>query len=281
MKPFLKWAGNKYSIIQRIKTVLPEGNRLIEPFAGAAAVFLNTDFNGALLSDINGDLISLYQYLKEEGEAFITYCESLFAPAFNQQETYYTLRQLFNRTGDKRLKAALFLYLNRHGYNGLCRYNSKGEYNVPFGRYSKPYFPREEMLSFRDKIQFAELRHEDFLTAMERARAGDVVYCDPPYVPLTETSNFTAYTRGGFGPREQQALADKALALSKRGVHVVISNHDTVFTQTAYQGAQIISFNVQRFISCKGNSRGQAKEMLALFGVHSQQKKKQKSALAG
>lgn len=266
MKPFLKWAGNKYGIIQRVKAVLPPGGRLIEPFAGSTAVFLNTDFSEAILNDINTDLMNLYRFLRQDGQLFIGYCRTFFVPETNNPETYYQFRKIFNTTSDIRLKAALFLYFNRHGYNGLCRYNNQGGFNVPFGKYAKPYFPEQEMQAFYEKIQSATLLNQDFLSVMEMAQAGDVIYCDPPYVPLTETANFTSYSRGGFGPKEQQALADMAKTLSKRGVHVVISNHDTTFTQTAYESAKIISFQVQRFISCKGDARGQATEMLALFG---------------
>ncbi|HEY9685352.1 MAG TPA: Dam family site-specific DNA-(adenine-N6)-methyltransferase [Coleofasciculaceae cyanobacterium] len=267
MKPFLKWAGNKYAIISRIQSVLPPEGRLIEPFAGSAAVFLNTNYQSALLSDINPHLIELYRYLKKDGNQFIGYCSTFFVPETNNPETYYQFREIFNSTGDMRLKSALFLYFNRHGYNGLCRYNAKGEFNVPFGRYTKPYFPREEMADFHLKIQSAELACQDFTTSMKTARPGDVIYCDPPYVPLTATANFTGYSRGGFGPEEQQQLADLAGTLAKKGVTVVISNHDTIFTQNAYSSARIISFQVRRYISCKGDARGQANEMLALFGT--------------
>jgi len=266
MKPFLKWAGNKYGIIDRVKAVLPAGGRLIEPFAGSSAVFLNTNFSDAILNDINTDLIELYRYLKQDSERFINYCRTFFVPETNNQETYYQFRSIFNTTGDARLKAALFLYFNRHGYNGLCRYNNKGSFNVPFGKYTKPYFPEQEMRAFHQKIQSATLLNQDFVSVMQLAQPGDVIYCDPPYVPLTETANFTGYASGGFGQREQQQLADLAKQLSRKGVNVVISNHNTTFTQTAYESAKIISFQVQRFISCKGNSRGQASEMLALFG---------------
>ena len=266
MKPFLKWAGNKYAIIQRIKAVLPAGNRLIEPFTGSAAVFLNTEFSEAILSDINLDLINLYRFLKVEGDTFIQYCWTFFQPDTNQAERYYEFRELFNNTDDARLKAALFLYFNRHGYNGLCRYNNKGEFNVPFGKYAKPYFPLDEMRTFHQKIQGAELLHQDFISTMQMARPGDVVYCDPPYVPLTATANFTGYATGGFGLESQEKLAEMARQLAHNGVHVIISNHDTSYTQTVYESAQIISFQVRRFISCKGESRGQANEMLALFG---------------
>jgi DNA adenine methylase len=266
MKPFLKWAGNKYAIIERIKAVLPAGNRLIEPFSGSAAVFLNTSFKSAILSDINEDLINMYHYLQKDGERFIGYCNTFYVKEMNDSDTYYQFRKIFNSTGDSRLRAALFLYFNRHGYNGLCRYNNKGEFNVPFGRYAKPYFPAEEMLQFHHKIQGVTLLKQGFVKTMEMAQPGDVIYCDPPYVPLTETANFTSYSSGGFGLKEQETLAELAKSLSKKGVHVVISNHDTTFTQTAYESAKIVSFQVRRFISCKGDARGQANEMLALFG---------------
>ncbi len=229
-------------------------------------MFLNTNFEQAVLSDINEDLINLYQYLQRDGQKFIGYCSTFFVKETNNADTYYQFRNIFNATGDMRLRAALFLYFNRHGYNGLCRYNGKGEFNVPFGRYTKPYFPAEEMVDFHRKIQDTTLLHQDFIQSMESARPGDVIYCDPPYVPLTETAKFTGYSSGGFGLREQEQLAELAKRLSKKGVSVVISNHDTVFTQTAYQSAHIISFKVRRFISCKGDARGQANEMLALFG---------------
>jgi DNA adenine methylase len=266
MKPFLKWAGNKFAIIERIQAVLPAGRRLLEPFAGSAAVFLNTSFEEAILSDINLDLINLYQHVKVEGAEFIDYCRSFFVPENNQAEQYYAFRQAFNVGAEPRLKAALFLYFNRHGYNGLCRYNNKGAFNVPFGKYTKPYFPQQEMEAFHRKIQGATLLHQDFISTMQMARPGDVIYCDPPYAPLTATANFTGYSSGGFGLAEQEKLAEMARSLAKRDISVIISNHDTMYTQNAYESAQIISFQVRRLISCKGDSRGQASELLALFG---------------
>jgi len=274
MRPFLKWAGNKYALIERIKLLLPEGKqRLIEPFAGSAAVFLNTDYNTALLADSNSDLINLYRLLQKEGEKFISYCSTLFVPKNNQVRAFYALREEFNYTRNNRRKAALFLYLNRHCYNGLCRYNTKSIFNVPFGRYKKPYFPEKEMLAFNAKAQRAEFRVADFRDIMQEAKPGDVVYCDPPYVPLSPTANFTSYGAGGFGEVEQKALAKLAESLAMRGVSVVISNHDTVFTKSAYRSSTVEMrfdrFEVQRFISSNGNNRGKAREVLALFeAVH-------------
>ena len=145
-RPFLKWAGSKYRIIDHIQGMLPEGERLVEPFAGSGAVFLNTDYNRYLLADNNADLISLYQILSSQGEVFIELCSRLFRDTTNKEAYYYRRRDEFNKTRNAERKAALFIYLNRHGYNGLCRYNSKGGFNVPFGRYKKPYFPADEMV---------------------------------------------------------------------------------------------------------------------------------------
>ncbi|MGB4125525.1 MAG: Dam family site-specific DNA-(adenine-N6)-methyltransferase [Dethiobacteria bacterium] len=265
MKPFLKWAGGKYRIVGRIKEQLPPGNRLVEPFVGSGAVFLNTSYANYLLCDNNADLINLFQVLKEEGETFVKYCRDYFTPASNREEEYYRFRSEFNRTGNKKQKAALFLYLNRHGYNGLCRYNSSGEFNTPFGRYVKPYFPEKEMLYFARKAQKATFACRDFRNTMAKAKPGDAVYCDPPYVPLSGTANFTEYSSGGFGLKEQQKLAEMAGKLAEEGIPVLLSNHDTAFVRQIYRGAQITSFKVRRFISCQGDNRNKAGEILALF----------------
>ncbi|WP_053960293.1 Dam family site-specific DNA-(adenine-N6)-methyltransferase [Sulfobacillus thermosulfidooxidans] len=269
MKPFLKWAGGKYRLINRIRDRLPQGTRLIEPFVGSAAVWLNTNYPQALLADSNGDVIRLYQTLKQYGESFIAYCRTFFIPANNAAERYYTLRDRFNQldSHDEWEKAALFLYLNRHGYNGLCRYNAAGAFNVPFGRYAHPYFPEEEMRYFAMKAQAqdAQFIHADFRQVMAQAHLGDVIYCDPPYVPLSETANFTGYAAGGFSSRDQEDLALLAEELSEHGIPVLISNHATVFTEKAYQHAAVDYFTVQRFISCDGNNRHGAQELLALF----------------
>lgn len=265
MKPFLKWAGNKYRIVDRISAMLPAGRRLIEPFAGSAAVFLNTEYQGNVVNDLNQDVINLFLTLKAHGPAFIDICKGLFVQNNNTPDAYYALRAEFNQTTALTRKAALFLYLNRHGYNGLCRYNANGGFNVPFGRYKKPYFPFEEMMFFYHKSQTAEFVAEDFETVMQRAVPGDVIYCDPPYVPLSDTANFTSYSAGGFGPEEQLRLARVAEELSNRGIPVLISNHRNDFTLNAYSGAQIESFDVQRFISCDGDNRNKATELLALF----------------
>ena len=267
MKPFLKWAGNKFQIVARIKAQLPVGRRLLEPFVGSGALFLNTDYACYLLADANADLIGLYQQIQREGTDFIDYARTFFVAENNTPEQFYHLRTEFNRTEDRRYKSALFIYLNKHCFNGLCRYNQKGEYNVPFGRYKKPYFPEKELLFFYAKAQQATFQHADFATVMSAAQPGDVIYCDPPYVPLSQTANFTSYSAGAFGVAEQQELARQAVACAERGIPVVISNHDTEFVRAEYAGARIEQFDVQRYISCDGNNRGKAAELLAVFGA--------------
>lgn len=265
IRPFLKWAGNKYRIIEKIRRKLPEGDRLIEPFAGSAAVFLNTDYRRYLLTDTNSDLINLYKILQGEGQEFIDYARSFFTEHNNDHDEYYVLRQQFNETTDVVLKSALFIYMNRHGYNGLCRYNSKGLFNVPFGRYKKPYFPEYEMQYFHKKSRKAVFKMQEFVRTMQSARTGDVVYCDPPYAPLSRTANFTAYATNPFGQKEQEMLAATAKELAAKNIKVLISNHHTPVTTRMYQMADITRFEVQRFISCNGRKRTRASELLALY----------------
>ena len=266
IRPFLKWAGNKYRIIDRVREALPEGKRLIEPFAGSAAVFLNTDYEHYIINDNNPDLIHLYNILKQEGATFIKKCRYYFSPRFNNEEQYYKLREKINNSKDVYKRAILFVYLNRHGYNGLCRYNLKGGYNVPFGRYKSPYFPEKEMLTFHEKAVNAEFVLSSFEQIIQSAKKGDVIYCDPPYVPLSPSANFTSYSSGGFNIEKQQQLADLANEISVKGIPMLISNHNTSFTRKAYDKAnKITKFHVQRFISCNGKKRGTAGELLALF----------------
>ncbi len=265
LRPFLKWAGNKYRIVERVKARLPAGKRLIEPFVGSGAVFLNTDYKRYLLADSNKDLIDLYSVLKKEGAAFIADCRKLFRSSNNSAEAYYRLRDEFNACTDPRRRAVLFVYLNRHGYNGLCRYNAKGGFNVPFGRYKNPYFPEAEMLAFHAKARHATFVHQDFAGTLGKIHTGDVVYCDPPYVPLSASANFTSYAAGGFSMEQQHQLAAVAEQAAQKGVPVLISNHDTKETRRAYRGATIESLEVQRYISCKGHKRHKVDELLALF----------------
>ena len=266
-KPFLKWPGNKYRITRRIRARLQPGKRLIEPFTGSAAVFLNTSYDEYLLADTNPDLIELYKTLVSDGEEFIRYCGAIFSPANNTEGRYYEFREEFNSTGDVRRKAALFLYLNRHCYNGLCRYNKKGRFNTPFGLYKQPAFPAREMRHFITAAAKATFLNAGFGESMQLAGRGDVVYCDPPYAPLSKTAYFTDYHVDGFNWEDQVKLVNTAADLAGRGVQVVISNHKTREVCKLYSeaGARIESFKVQRHISCNGSNRQKADEILAVF----------------
>lgn len=265
VRPFLKWAGGKFRVLDRILPVLPHGARLIEPFAGSGAVSLNAGFASALVADFNGDLINLYRSIQADAARFVAEAGVLFDGSNNNRESFDRLRAEFNDSDDAFRRSVIFVYLNRHGFNGLCRYNAKGKFNVPFGRYTNPGFPWREIEAFGRASQAMEFAHIDFLSSMSAARAGDVIYCDPPYVPLSVTSNFTSYAPGAFGFPQQKALAEKARECAQRGVQVVISNHDTAESRALYQGAEIHAFEVQRFISSKASTRGNAPELLAIF----------------
>ncbi len=265
MRPFLKWAGGKYRLVERIKAQLPAGRRLLEPFAGSCALALNTEYQDYWLNDINQDLINLYQTLQTEGREFIAFCRSYFTPDNNTPDRYYELRQAFNAERDRTVRSALFVYLNRFGYNGLCRYNAGGEFNVPFGRYQQPYFPAAELEHFYTKFRRATFSCIDFEAMMGQAGPRDVIYCDPPYVPLTRTSNFTAYSSGGFGAADQIRLAEVAARMARQGVVTLISNHYNDFIAQTYRAARIETFPVRRFISCDGANRNSVLEVLAVF----------------
>ena len=265
-RAFLKWAGGKYPLLDDIKRYLPQGDCLIEPFVGAGSVFLNTDFSRYVLADINSDLIDLYNIVKTQPGAYVAAARELFTPQTNSAEVYYQLRQEFNQTREPFRRATLFLYLNRHGYNGLCRYNLRGEFNVPFGRYKRPYFPEAELYHFAEKAQNADFYCESYAESMARADEQSVVYCDPPYAPLSATANFTAYHTNSFSLEQQAHLAALAEGLSKRQIPVLISNHDTALTRIWYKPASKLNVvKVRRSISSNGGTRKKVDELLALY----------------
>lgn len=267
LRPFLKWAGGKYRLVPRILAQFPsDAERYVEPFVGSGAVFASQTCPQATLADINRDLIELYEHLRQGGDAFIAECMQLFIPENNTPERFYGLRDEFNQTPPSPRRSQLFVYLNRHAYNGLCRYNAKGGFNVPFGRYKNPYFPLREMRGYAQKLAGVAILAADFRDVLAQAGPGDLVYCDPPYIPLSTTANFTSYASASFGAPEQQALAGHCRQAAQRGAFVVISNHDTPVTRELYQDATSIeSFMVGRSISCHGAKRDPVPELLAIF----------------
>lgn len=267
VRSFLKWAGGKYSLIETISEHLPTGNKLIEPFAGAGTVFLNTNYEKYLLNDINADLINLFNEVKNTSASLVADMRELFEPKYNNKESFYDLREKFNQSSDDYERSVIFLYLNRHCYNGLCRYNLSGGFNVPFGDYARPYFPEAELAFFSEKAQRATFTCESYVKTFQRARKGAVIYCDPPYVPLSKTASFTAYAKAGFTLDDQAKLANLAESTAfNRHIPVLISNHATTWTRKIYeQSSHIEIIKVARTISHKAKERSPVEEIFALY----------------
>jgi len=268
MKTFLKWAGNKTSVVDKIAPFLI-GKTLIEPFSGSCAVSLNSSFKNYICNDINADMINMFKLVQNNPQDFITNVKEYFKTG-NDPDKYYELRKIYNTTTDQNIKSQLFLYLNRHCFNGLCRYNKKGEFNTPFGSYTNPYFPEKEILDFHNytKLNF-EFLCDDFSNIFSLADKDSVIYCDPPYLKLTDTADFSNYAKDGFSYKNHLQLRDLAIQYSNDiGCSVLISNHDTSEVRDLYRDAnQIISFNVKRTISSKASTRTQAPELLAIYKV--------------
>lgn len=269
-KPFLKWAGNKYKVLPHILPFVGTPSQYIEPFVGSLSVALNVNAPVYVLNDNNKDLVNLYKVLIEEGKTFIDECESYFVVG-NDEKKFYENRELFNLTDDSRLKSILFVYLNRHCFNGLTRYNKKGQFNVPFGKYKSPYFPRKEMEHFVELMKskmLLRITSYDFAdeALYENVNDKTVVYFDPPYIPLSSTSNFTNYSADGFTDDDQIRLKNLAVNLKEKGARVIISNHDVDRARELYSDAtKIIPIDVSRSISANKDSRGKVKELIAVY----------------
>lgn len=267
-RPFLKWAGGKFRLTEQINACFPKGKKcLVEPFVGAGSVFLNSHFERYILVDINADLINLFNFVKQDVERYLSACRAVFFHKnANTADYYYQQRQQFNQSSNSFERAVIFLYLNRFGFNGLCRYNSNQQFNVPFGSHKVHYFPEQELRFFAQKAQRAEFICADFVQAFQLANEDSVIYCDPPYAPLIQESNFTRYSGNDFSQQHQQQLAELARTTAQsRHIPVIISNHDTPFTRNIYRGAKLKKLQVQRFISQHKEKRVQVAELLAVF----------------
>ncbi|MFL9900027.1 Dam family site-specific DNA-(adenine-N6)-methyltransferase [Paraburkholderia fungorum] len=266
--PAFPQVGGKSRLLPHIIPALPSGRRLIEPFVGGGAVFLNTDgFEEYLLGDSNRHLMELYRTVAERPQEFIDLALSFFDDEYRNHERYLDVRRAFNSECDVLTRSTQFLYLNRFGFNGLCRYNRSGQFNVPYGHLERvPGFPTEQILAFADKAQRATFFHGDFADIMRLAEPGDVVYCDPPYLDRDDTASFRGYGAAGFGMNRQRELANLARELAGRGVPVEISNHDCAAARELYAGADITGFPARRSISAAAKSRGNVGELVAVFG---------------
>ncbi len=268
--PFLKWAGGKRKVVPHLLESMPERFGCYhEPFLGGGALFFSLAsaeeprFERARLGDGNERLIRCYRAVRDDVEQVIRLLE--IYSAGHSEPFFYTLRATDIDRGTDHEVAAWLIYLNRTAFNGLYRVNSKGCFNVPFGRYSAPNICRAEHLRVcSGLLQDVSLQAEGFERVLETAVEGDVVYFDPPYIPLSETAQFTSYTRGGFGPDDQIRLRDVAIELAGRGVKVLLSNHDVPAVRELYDEArfELRVVPVARAINSKGGKRGKVDELV-------------------
>lgn len=268
-KPFLKWAGGKFRVLDKLKPHFPpNAKRYIEPFLGAGAVALNVEYPEYFLTDVNSDLINVWNHLNISSIEFINECEKLFIKENNNEQKFIELRKEFNEIfywAESKRKATLFVYLNRHCFNGLCRYNSENEFNVPFGKYDNPYFPRKEFENCLEKVKKFGILCRDFRKTFEMVKEGDLIYCDPPYLPVSTSANFSSYSAGGFNLQDQLDLAECARNAKEKGATVVITNHFNWYSKEIYKDAKISKIDVSRTISSKIDKRDKIEEIIAVF----------------
>ncbi|MBL8715089.1 MAG: DNA adenine methylase [Myxococcales bacterium] len=263
--PFLKWAGGKGQLLAEILPRLPGeiSGTYIEPFVGGGAVFFELcrveRIARARLCDTNGELVDAYRAVRDHVEDLI----AALGAHVNEEAHYYEVRAKDPATMPLPERAARTLYLNRCGFNGLHRVNAAGQFNVPFGRYKNPRICDPEGLRAASKaLARAELRVTDFAEACADAGPGDVVYFDPPYLPLSPTSNFTSYAKAGFGEAEHRRLAEVFAGCVARGAYVLLSNSDMPLARELFDGFRIVTVQATRAINSKGDSRGKVNEIL-------------------
>lgn len=286
-KPFIKWVGGKTQLLEDIKKSLPKNlNKIenmifVEPFVGGGAVLFwilkeYPNITKAVINDINAELICTYRVIKTNVEELIVELNRLqfeYRPLSSLERKNYFLSQrtLFNsRTTNDIQTAALFIFLNRTCFNGLYRVNSKGEFNVPHGKYSNPRICDEETLRADSALlQKVEILCGDFAQTGQYAGKDVLYYLDPPYRPLTETADFTSYTTGGFDDAEQTRLRDFCDEIAERNAMFVASNSDPLnvdsedeFFDKLYGMFHIKRVSASRMINSKGDGRGDISEIM-------------------
>lgn len=273
LAPFVKWAGGKTSLLSHLLPHVPlHLTDYREPFLGGGALFLricarNTSFN-AHLSDTNEELISTYRVIKESPEELIRLL-SIFQKEYDLavDKSAYFYRKREWRLADQIGSAARLMFLNKTCYNGLYRVNSKGEFNVPFGRYKNPrIFNADGIRAVSQVLENtrAELRSIDYKDALVSCGKTDFIYLDPPYQPTSKTSNFTDYTPEGFSETDQEELAKELGKLVDRGCTVLLSNSDTALTRDLYRDFEMEKLSVNRPINSVGTARKGYKELIIL-----------------
>lgn len=261
-RPFLKWAGGKGRVLQQYIPFFPERYATYhEPFLGGGAIFFHLQPAQAVLTDINPELVNVYRCIRDEVETVIELLQ--LHKQHHSPDYYYQMRAGIGATDAER--AARLIYLNKTCFNGLYRENSKGQFNVPIGRYKNPRICDPDLLCAASQaLQPAVIAPpQPFETILVRATSSeDLVYFDPPYHPISPTSNFTAYNRFAFNAEDQVRLRDVFVALAQRGVAVMLSNSDCPFIRDLYQGFAIHTIRAARAINSNASKRGKITELL-------------------
>jgi DNA adenine methylase len=266
-RPFLKWAGGKTQLLPQFERLYPRRHvrRYLEPFLGSGAVFFHAQPRllpqQSILTDNNDDLIATFSAVKSHVDALIEHLTIL--KQSHSQDHFYDVRQQ-QPTGLVE-RAARLIYLNKTCFNGLYRVNSRGEFNVPFGRYANPGIVDVPALrAASSQLQNADIRVAHFAEVFESADEGDFVYFDPPYQPLSDTAYFTSYTRAPFSEDDQAQLAEVYRALDTRGCLLMLSNSDTPLIRDLYTGFDVKTVLARRNINSKADRRGPINEVVVL-----------------
>jgi DNA adenine methylase len=259
----LKWAGGKSQLLEQLRAHLPSSfNGYFEPFLGGAALFFSLgNRRPAFLSDINAELILCYRAIRDDVEGVI---EALRAHTY-EREHFYVVRDREPAALSICERAARTIFLNKTAFNGLYRVNNQGKFNVPFGRHRKPVIcDPENLRACALALSGTWVDTLDFASATAAASAGDLVYFDPPYVPLSATAQFTAYARGGFNWESQETLASVVDELTRRNVRVMLSNSDVPALRKLYRDHRIEKVRASRRINSKSDGRGLVDEILVM-----------------
>lgn len=268
LKPVTKWVGGKRQLLPMLHQYLPKQfKRYFEPFVGGGALLFDLAPAQATINDANGELMNVYQVIKDNQQALIEQLQRLAVQ--NSKDFYLHIRALDRSNVYETLtdvqKAARLLYMLRVDYNGMYRVNSHNQFNVPYGRQKNPTIVNvDNIMAVHDYFvsNDVEMCHGDFEDVVVSAQAGDLVYFDPPYVPLNPTSSFTSYTKDNFGDFEQKRLATCVRELDKRGVYVMLSNSDTHYVRDLYKDFHIHTVQAKRSVSANAKSRGNVTEVL-------------------
>ena len=269
-QPLVKWAGGKRQLQERILSTFPSfTGTYFEPFLGGAAIFFALNPKKAVLSDVNEGLVNLYKCVQADHLEVLAECKKLESK-YNkldldgQSELFYKIRETYNSNERSGVKtAAHFLLLNKAGFNGIYRENASGGFNVPFGKRNNLVLATVSNLELVAKaLKKAKISLQGYENVESAAQPGDLVYFDPPYVPLSITSAFTSYSKGGFGEAHQIELARVFRALSEEGVHVALSNSKTPLVEKLYKGFKLQELSATRQISARTSGRASVTELL-------------------